>query len=545
MTPTSFTLDREGCALLELRMRSSAALVVALLLTACARTGGAAAAAHVLRIADNVDPSSLNPLLAHDQDTIGYDLLVTQTLVGLSADNRLVPVLVTKVPARANGGISRDGKTIAYHLRRGIRFADGKELTSADVAFTFRAILDPRNPVESQDAYRRVASLQTPSRYTVIVRLKEPWNAAVAELFAQADFAFGILPAHAFSTTDVTRAAWNEHPFGTGPFMVVRWERANRIVLDRNPFYRPHPRLRRIVFQLIPTTQASLLALRAGGIDLTEISPVQLPEARRIAGAHVAITPVNGAYFLMLQTTSSPTDDLHVRRAIAAALDRREIARGGFGALVPADSFLPPVFAWHDAAPWAVVPDSSAVARELTVDGWRKTRGRWIKNGRPLAVTIALEPESGTWMEVIEQEQLQRDGIETAVKPYSAAQFNAPGGPLRTGNFTLAAARWIGAADPEQSVIFACSQRGPNGNNSMNYCSRRFDALFGDQAATADSGRRRRDFVEMQRIIRSDAPIVPIAFESNVDVIDDRVRGFRRNMLMYPVDAETWDVSGR
>lgn len=60
----------------------------------------------MLAIADNVDPTSLNPLLAHDQDTIGYDLLVTQTLVGLSAENRLVPVLVTRVPSRANGDVS-------------------------------------------------------------------------------------------------------------------------------------------------------------------------------------------------------------------------------------------------------------------------------------------------------------------------------------------------------------------------------------------------------------------------------------------------------
>ena len=172
------------------------ALLVATGLPACQRHG---AHAHVLAIADNVDPASLNPLLAHDQDTIGYDLLVTQTLVGLSAENRLVPVLVTRVPSRANGDVSRDGKTIVYHLRHDVRFADGTGLTAADVAFTYRAIVDPRNPVESIDAYRRIAALRTPDRYTIVVRLHDPWNAAVAELFAQADFAFGILPAHAFS----------------------------------------------------------------------------------------------------------------------------------------------------------------------------------------------------------------------------------------------------------------------------------------------------------------------------------------------------------
>lgn len=495
-----------------------------------------------MRIADNADPSSLNPLLAHDQDTIGYDLLVTQTLVGLSAENRLVPLLVTRVPSRANGDISADGKRIIYHLRRGVRFADGAEFTSADVAFTFRAIEDPRNPVESEDAYRRIASLQTPDRYSVVLLLKQRWNAAVAELFAQADFAFGILPAHAFTSTDVTRAQWNERPFGTGPFRVVQWERANRIVLEPNPYYRPHPKLRRLVFMLIPTTQASLVALSAHGADVTEITSAQVPDARRIPDARVIVTPVNGVYMLMMQSTNPPLDDARVRRAIDAAIDPQAIVRGSFNTLRPADSFLPDLFAWHDPAPNATPASPRRVADELTAAGWQKSRGRWTKNGNPLNVTITLAPERGTWMQVIEQEQLRRAGIEAELKPYSLALFNAPNGPLRSGRFSLAAAQWIGAADPEQSVIFACSQRGPDGNNSMNYCNPRFEALFEDQAITPNPQRRRRDFIEMQRIVRADAPIVPITFQSNVDVVNDRVSGFRRNMLMYPIDAEIWDV---
>ena len=519
-------------------MRAAPAMVlVAALLSGCGRSVPAGGD-HVLRIADNSDPTSLNPLLAHDQNTIGYDLLVTQTLVGLSADNRLVPVLITRVPSHENGDISADGRTIVYHLRHGVRFADGRELTSGDVAFTFRAIEDPRNPVESEDAYRRVESLRTPDRYTVVLRLKRSWNAAVAELFAQADFAFGILPAHAFTSTDVTRAAWNERPFGTGPFRVVRWERATRVVLERNPYYRPRPRLSGIVFALIPTTQASLVALRARDVDVAEIDPAQLPDARNISGASVVATPLNSLYLLLLQTTAPPADDVRVRRAISAAIDRAQIVRGSFGTLRAADSFLPPVFAWHEGARGAPF----SVGGELMRAGWRKTRGRWSKDGRTLRVTVALAPERGEWMQVIQQEQLRSAGIDAELKPYPLTLFNAPNGPLRSGRFVAAAARWIGAADPEQSVIFACSQRGPNGNNSMNYCSHDFDALFEDQAVTSDPLRRRRDFIQMQRIIRADAPVVPVAYESNLDVVSDRVRGFRRNMLMYPVDAENWDV---
>ncbi len=496
----------------------------------------------MLRIAVSANPSSLNPLLAHDQETIGDDLLVTQTLVGLSAQNRLVPILVTRVPSGKNGDISADGTRIVYHLRRGVRFADGNELTSSDVAFTFRAIRDPRNPVESEDAYRRVVALQTPDRYTVVVRLKKRWNAAVAELFAQADFAFGILPAHAFSSTDVTRAAWNEYPFGTGPFRVVQWERGNRIVLERNLFFAPRPRLDRVVFVMMPSTQAALFALRAHDIDITQIGPEQLRDAQAIADAHVIVTPVNGTYMLLLNAAAPPTDDVRVRRAVEMAIDKREIVRGRGDALAPADSFLPPVFAWHDPAPATIEADARGVAAQLTAAGWRQRDGRWRKDGKPLLLSIALQPERGTWMQVVEQEQLRAAGIEAELKPYPSSLFNAPNGPLRSGRFTLAATWWIGAADPEESVIFACSQRGPNGNNSTNYCNPRFDTLFEDQAATGDPRRRARDFVEMQRIVRRDVPAIPIAFPSYLDVVSSRVSGFARNMLIYPVDAERWDV---
>jgi peptide/nickel transport system substrate-binding protein len=510
-------------------------------LSACGRAGAVRGEPGVLRIADNVDPASLNPLLAHDQDTIGYDLLVTQTLVGLSAQNKVVPVLVTRVPSRENGDISADGKTIAYHLRDGVRFADGVSLTSADVAFTFRAILDTRNPVESQDAYRQVESLTTPDARTVVIRLKHRWNAAVSELFAHADFAFGILPAHAFTSTDVTRAAWNQLPFGTGPFRVVEWQRDGRIVLEPNSHFRPRPKLRRVVFDLIPTAEASLIALRAGEVDVAEIDSAQLAEARSTPGIHLSITPINGEYMLIVRTDAPPLDDPAVRRAVAEAIDPAQIVRGRAEALSPADSFLPPVFDWYDPVKPARSPDPALVARDLEASGWRRDAdGWWMQGRRRLGVAIAVEPERGTWMEVVEQEQLRRAGIYAVLKTFPAAQFNAPEGPLRRGRFWLAATQWIGGADPEQSVLTACSQRGSNGNNNSNYCNPRFEALFEDQATTSDPARRKADFIAMQRIVREDAPLIPIAFQSRVDAVSNRVTGFARNMLLYPVNAETW-----
>ncbi|HZZ65967.1 MAG TPA: hypothetical protein VFE17_10740, partial [Candidatus Baltobacteraceae bacterium] len=107
---------------MTVRKRAAAALLLFVLFVAgCGGPDRKHASTHVLRIADLADPDSLNPLLAHDQETIGNDLLVCQTLIGLDERNRVIPLLLTRVPSERNGDITQDGKRITYHLRRGVR----------------------------------------------------------------------------------------------------------------------------------------------------------------------------------------------------------------------------------------------------------------------------------------------------------------------------------------------------------------------------------------------------------------------------------------
>ncbi|HEY6327676.1 MAG TPA: peptide ABC transporter substrate-binding protein [Candidatus Cybelea sp.] len=515
------------------------ALAIAASCTACSRV--ATAAPHELRIADTSDPSSLDPLLAHDQDTIGFDLLFVQTLVGLDARNRLVPVLVTRVPSRANGDISPDGRTIVYHLRRDVRCADGRPLTSADVAFTFRAIEDPRNPVLGVDAYRRVSSLTATDAHTVVVRLRSQWNAAVRELFAQSDYAFGILPAHAFTSTALQGAAWEEHAFGTGPFRVTEWRRGDRIVLEPNPYYSPRPRLARIELRMTPTFNSVLIGVRTGELDLGRVEPAQVAVAP--PGMRVAPTAINGLDYLALQTANAPTDDVAVRRAMALALDVPVIELTFHGLYKRAAAFLPPVFPWSDAALRPIARNAAAAAAELDRAGWRLQQGVRVKNGAPLDVLLVRqELGNGSGLAAIIQRELAAVGIRVAIKSFPPSIYNAPQGPLRTGRFNISAQGWVGGADPEQSVVFACDQVGPDGNNVQRFCDPRFEAAFLDQIVTPDERRRERDFIAMQQIVYDRMPVIALDYPRYFDVEGPRVTGFARNMLGYPVNAENWDT---
>ena len=509
-----------------------AALGLLLLLGGCGRGGHAfAPAPHTLEIADLSNPNSLNPLLAHDQDTIAYDLLICQTLIGLDARNRLVPILVTKVPTRANGGISRDGLRITYHLRRGVRFADGVPLTSADVAFTYRAIMDPRNPVLSQDAYLRIASLSTPDPYTVVIRLKRPWNAAVSDLFAQSDFAFGILPAHAFANTDVVNAAWENHAFGSGPFRVVQWRRGDRVVLEPNPYFLPRPRLQRIVLRMIPDIDTAFVALQTGEVDVAPLYPDMLANARGEHGIRILETPENATVWLTLQMHDAPTSSLSVRRAVAEALNLAQIRESLHDVYPVAGSFLPPVLTrWYDPGvrPY---PYDLAAARALLAG--KRVRGSLVVQAGSIDVRTAT----------IVQHDLAQAGIDVYVKPVAVALYNAPSGPVRNARFMLTIDGWLGGADPEQSIVFLCSQATVDGDNNGRFCNPRFEQLFADQQTTSSERRRRADFKAMQELIHDHLPIVPLYYQSFFDGVNARVRDFKRNMLRYPVDPQDWDAS--
>ncbi len=484
----------------------------------------------VLRIADPVDPPSLNPLLAHDQMTIGYDLLFCQTLIGIDRSNRLVPVLVTRIPSRENGGISADGTRITYHLRRDVRFADGKPLTSADVAFTYRAIVDPRNNVLSVDAYQRIASVRTPDPYTVIVQLKSPWNAAVTRLFAQSDFAFGILPAHAFRDTQLLRAAWEQHPFGSGPFRVAEWQRGDRVVLVPNPYFRPVPKLSRIVLRIIPNTNAAFDALRAHDVDVAPLYPETVSQARGLSDITVLQTAENATLWLSLQTSRAPTGDVRTRRAIASAIDMNTVADAYNHEYQQAGAFIPPVLPWHDGS-------IHAYSRDLQ-------RVRGLLAGRSLDALLVVQSEEPllTRIATVVQQQLAQAGIRVTIKQFPTSLFNAPEGPIRNARFTIAIDGWLGGADPEQSVVFTCEQATVDGSNISRYCNPRFEALFRDQERTPDRAKRARDFMQMQRIIHEDVPVIPLYYEIYADGVSTRVHGFARNMLRYPVGPETWSV---
>ena len=520
-----------------------------LFLFACSRAGvsGGWGTPHEMTIARANDPSSLNPLIAFDQPDIDITQLYAEPLVGMNARNEPIPLVAQRVPTVENGDVARDGRTVTYHLRRGVRFADGSPLTSADVAFTYHAILDPRNPTTETQPYREIDRFSTPDPYTVVLHFRRPWSAATAALFAETDFIYGILPSHAFASTDVSHSAWNERPYGSGPFRVVEWRRGDEIVLEPNAYAWRKPHLRRLVLKIVPDRNTTLLLFQTHAVDVDDyVNDDQVVQSRASLGTSLVGTEKNHIAYAAFETKRFPTDDPLVRKALTEAIDTADIARKVYHGLWPVATTEMPLVLWaHDPSVHPYAYDPQAAERDLDAAGWKLSGAARAKAGRPLTVDVAYEGPSRDSRDAatVIQEYLSRVGVNAAVRGYPTNVFyDVPNGVYYGGRFNLAVTGVYGGMDPEQSEFWTCDRAAPNGPNAERFCSDTYDALFHKQSLLTDRNARRAIFDQMQRLIARSAIFVPLVYRGDHSAVNPAVRGWAPNMLFEFSNSDDWDV---
>ena len=531
--------------------RTAAGVALALALCACQAAhpaGFTGSGAHVLRIGYVNDPSSLNPLFEYAQTQIDLCDLYTETLVGLNSKNELVPLLARRVPTRENGDVSENGLTITYHLRNA-RFADGVAFTSNDVLFTYRAILDPRNPVTFPDPYKRIASMTAPDAKTIVIRLKQAWAAATAELFAQSDFAYGILPAHSFDNDpgNLASSDWNQHPFGTGPFRVVRWDRGTQIILSPNTNAWRKPHLRSLVVKIYPDDTSRVVALRTHEIDVTTVEGAQALTVRHTPGVHLRLTPMNGEDFLSFQTQHTPLGDARVRRAISEAVNREGIRRDAMLDMNEPDTTEDPQMTWAFDPAIAPLPfDQKRADADLDAAGWHLQGGTRYKNGRPLRLDVAFmgTREYSRRVATLLQADLRVVGIDAELHGYTVTMFMGGGSSdvLHSGRFDIAITGFDNGSDPEESEQFTCADRSPQGSDSSRWCNSEYDRQFAVQRATLDRRIRKAAFYRMQHILHDSYAVDFLWTDEYHDALANNVSGWAPNMLYRYSNSEDWDV---
>jgi peptide/nickel transport system substrate-binding protein len=504
---------------------------------------------HVLRAVELTEPDRLNPYLS--QMDISYDLtsLLYSYLVVADDRGRLTGDLAAAVPSLANGGISNDGKTYTYHLRRGVRWQDGARFTSADVVASWKAVVDPHNLTIYRQGYDRVASIDTPDPYTAIVHLRERYPPFVTQFFAPLqEGGKPILPAHILASEgDFNRGSLTQRPVGTGPFEFVSWQRGDRIVLRRfDGYFRGRPKLERIELSFVPSSQTIMTQVRLHQVDLWITPPAALyPEYSAFDGVAVYTVPWNQQGLVVVNGGKPGLSDPVVRRAISLALDRSAILQRATHGVdeIPRDAIAPTAVGYEKRR---LVYDPAAANALLDAAGWvRGADGVRAKNGVRLEFTIATISGSSTYEEIalLMQPYLKAIGIALQIKAYPYNQIFDFAGPIDTYAYDLAiygsALNW----DPDTHVYFGCDQWFPKGQNFYKYCNADYDRLEAQALQTDDPAARAALYKRADAIVWDTAAYLPIFESRRIVVRNPDLKNYKPNPTSTPWwNAWEWDI---
>jgi peptide/nickel transport system substrate-binding protein len=521
------------------------ALALLLLMSADWRCA-AAEPRDTLRINFPYTPKNLNPILSTTVYQNSLSRLFNDPLIATDASGAMVPMLARDVPTLANGGISRDGLRVTYRLRSGVRWQDGVPFTSRDIAFTWRAIMNPRNSVQVREIYAVVRAIDTPDATTAIVRLKHKAAAFTAEFMTMAY----PLPEHLLGKAgELNDVAFNSLPIGVGPFRVIHWDRGSHIVLDANDdYYLGRPKLRHVVAELVTDENTAELQLRSHAVDvLTNISLTSYSHLRGTPGIGVILEHVNATTSLTMFTERPPLNDVRVRRAIALAVDRRGIAEKiGFGAVVPSNGADITNVSWAFDRSLPPTPFDPARARALlSAAGW--TGG--TDGGKRLRLSLLYSTGSHTvaTTALLIAGMLASVGIDVDIKAVDSSILFAPasaGGLLAGGQFDLSLSGFQDYNDPDDSLQYSCESVAPAGFNDARYCNDELTRLQREALSSYDRAVRKRAYAGIERLILRDVPVDVLYWPLSLHVYAGGVHGLESRPGFLSPYRYLWSIDG-
>jgi peptide/nickel transport system substrate-binding protein len=463
----------------------------------------------VVMIIEN-SPTNLDPRVGLDAQSERIDELLFDDLCTRDEHLNVQPGLAERwdVP---------DPRTYIFHLHKGVKFHDGRPLTSRDVKWTFDSLLQGKIRSTKAAAYRLVDSIDATDDYTVVFHLKEPFATL---LWNVSDGAIGIVPYG--SGEEMSR-----HPIGSGPFRFVSAEPDKEVVIERNDgYWGAQARLQRVRFAVIPDATTRALELRKGSADVavTSLTGDMVLALERESNLEVMHAPGTVLAYIAFNTRDPVLKDARVRQAIAYAVDRtpvihyiqRDFAR-------PAYSLLPPEsWAYNGDVPrYDYNPERS---RQLL-----EQAGYPAVHGVRFHLTLKTSTdENPRLVAAVLQQQLRDVGIALDIRTYEFATFFSD---ITRGAYQLHTLRWVGGnEDPDIfEYVFHSAKFSPHGANRTYYANPRVDALIDQARVELDQNARKQMYAEIQRIVAEDLPYINLWYFENVMVHTKRVRNLALN----------------
>lgn len=500
--------------------------------------------------AEAQDAKNLNPMLSTSAPTLDLSYFIFSYAVRYDEKARPVPDALREIPTIENGDVSRDGLTLRYKLRPNIYFHDGVRLTCRDLAFTWRAVMNPANNGVTQDGYRDIASIDCSDPLVALVHMKRVYAPFLQQLWGVNGNA-PIFPEHILAKYNDAKGSFNTAPYqsmpiGSGPFRVVRWERGQEVVMKAfDRYFLGKPKLDEVVFKYIPDENTLVDQMRTHEIDMgVHVTASEWPLMANIPGSVVRAVPVYTFDHVDFNLRDPMFADVNVRRALSMALDRLTLSRDvahGLSDLTDSQESPKAGWAWtSDTAHYDYDPARAAAL--LDAAGWKLgPDGIRAKNGKRFAFNLSTQSESATGKayQTIVQSEWHAIGADVAVKNSPTAQFfdNTSSGVLQGGHYDVAIFAWGGAADPDDSAVYSGHNFPPRGQNALFWNDPIATKAMDDELATVDRARRLGDFIIEQQRFASDVPSIILGYRREPEIVNTDLKGY----VASPVISPFWD----
>jgi len=424
--------------------------------------------------------------------------------------------------------ISADKRTISFHLKPDLKWADGHALTSADVLFTWQKVTDEKTRTPYGSDFKLVTKAETPDAQTFRVSYEQPYAPAL-DTWA----GLHILPKHLLQDQDINTTAFARKPVGSHYYQLDNWKNGQFLKLTRNPnASQGQAKITNLMSRIIPDKAAQFLELSADNIDSMGLNPIQYarifpakPELNKNIALYKELG--NSYTYLGFNLKRKPFDDIRVRQAINYAINKQEIIDGvllGLGE--PVASPYKPGTRWSNPLLKPYPYDPNKARALLKAAGYADRDGDGIldKDGKPFRFEILTNQNKEREMTgVLIQRRLKEIGIDANIRVLEWASFL--GRFIKPKEFDVVVLGWSLSLDPDQYSIWHSSQQGPGQFNFISYNNPRADQLLEAGRLELDADKRMKIYHEFSKILLDDSPIVYLSAGYGLSAIHKRVRG--------------------
>lgn len=503
--------------------------------TAESTEAGSTTGEKILKVQVGPDPETVDPALNSAIDGGNMILHAFEGLLTLDENGQL------KEGQAESWETSEDGLTWTFHLRDGLKWSDGTDLTAKDFVYSWQRVCDPNVAAPYAETVLGMVKgydeavagditkldVQAPDEKTVVVNLAHPCS-YFGELAA-----FATLNPVQQATVEANGDAWATSAdtyISNGPFMMTEWVPGSHITFSKNPNYwnAEAIKLDKLEFELIEDSNAAYSAYTSGEVDMIKDVPTEeIPSLQGNDDFHVE--PIIGTYYVSLNLQKEYFQDARVRKALSLAIDRNYVANTLMqGTYSPASSIVGP--GWLDTDGSSFAENANGGTPYIDNDNFDANLEEAKKlleeagypNGEGFPQIEYTTNDAGYHKVVAEylQQAWAAIGIDLKVNIVEWASFT----PMRrNGEFDVARNGWVGDyTDPSNILELFCTT---NGNNDGKYTNADFDAAIEDSRVTTDAATRSADLHKAEDTLMNDAGCIPIAYYNDFWLQSSKITG--------------------